>query len=527
MRLKGPILKRFILFLPVILCFIIAGSSFAQTKNLREIRRAAEDKYLSDSSKKTERRSGDYVQRTGDTIDADLVVTDGNVEINGMIRGTIIVIDGDLEVGRRGEIRGDAIVISGNIIRRTGAVIVGDEIQTSWRSLVRRGPRVEIRSRYRDRSTRRDWDFGDFDFYDETGIDEDFMFRYNRVEGLFLGARLRNDRWYDSDFLLNVYGEVGYGFKSDDWRYLAGIERNFFYDNGFTFGFKVYDLTDTDDEWRIFEDENTLGAILLKEDHRDYYRRQGYALYFEQRIEDMVKINLEYRTDMHENMRNETNWALFGGDKKFRLNPLITEGDMNSIYAKITLDTRNYYRSRKQGWIVNLSGEMANPDFGDDMDFDFERYIFEVRRYQPLSRFENLNLRLMAGTSRNALPLQRGFYLGGISTLRAFDFKEFHGNSMLLGNVEYIFDPSRVLVGPPNWFLEDFNMILFFDVGAVASYDMDDFSEFFKKENSDLFKHNVGVGLTTHDDGFRVNFAWRTDQKSNDVMVTFRLKHAF
>jgi hypothetical protein len=98
---------------------------------------------------------------------------------------------------------------------------------------------------------------------------------------------------------------------------------------------------------------------------------------------------------------------------------------------------------------------------------------------------------------------------------------------MLLGNVEYVFDPSRILAGPPNWFLEDFNMILFFDVGAVSEFEMEDFSDFFKSENSDMFKHNVGVGLSTNDDGFRVNFAWRTDVKGEEVRVTLRLKHAF
>ncbi len=525
--MKTPKFRRFSrLFSVLVIAFfcavmIFADNAAAQKKDLRQIRREVEREYLASSSKKIERHSGDFRLRSTGTVDADLVITDGNVTIDGTVRGSVIVIDGDLEVGKRGEIRGDAIAISGNIIRESGSIIVGDEIQRSWRSFVERRTTVRRRWDRQERSSRYYRDIG-FDFDDDLFDDDSVLFRYNRVEGLFLGYNFERDGYWDDPTLFHIYGNGGYGLKSKEWRFLAGMERNFFHDNSPSIGVKIYDLTDSDDFWRIHEDENTLAALFIKEDFIDYYNRRGITGYFEQNVENVFKFNVEYRSDTYYSMYNKTNWSFFGGNKRFALNRPVTEGDMKSVFARISVDTRRSSRYMNQGWYLNLETEVSNPDIGGD--FDFERYIVEIRRYQPLSRYENINLRVFAGSSKNTLPIQRRFYLGGLSTLRAFDYKVFEGSSMLLGNAEYVFDPSRIFSGPPIFILEDFKMAGFFDIGAVTDADIDGFMDSF--ENID-FKHNAGVGLMTHDEDFRIDFAWRTDQKGDDLRVTFRLKHAF
>ncbi|NIT55067.1 MAG: hypothetical protein GWN00_02110, partial [Aliifodinibius sp.] len=78
--------------------------------------------------------------------------------------------------------------------------------------------------------------------------------------------------------------------------------------------------------------------------------------------------------------------------------------------------------------------------------------------YQPVTRGERIRLRMMAGTSEGALPLQKNFELGGISTLRAFNYKAFSGNRMFLTNVEYVFDSDILgsFLG-----IDHFNLIIF------------------------------------------------------------------
>jgi len=495
--------------------FLGAHDAAAQKKDIKKIRQEAEKRYLSGSGKNNERYKGNFYLDRGEKLDANLVVTGGNAEIDGEVFGTVIVIDGDIRLGRTGIIRGDAVAVTGDIIRRTGSVIVGDEIQISWRTLVSRSERKV--SKWQDRrltgTTYSDWD--------RELIDKDVYVRYNRVEGLFFGLAVNNPDWNDSR-ILYLYGDGGYGFKSKEWRYTIGLEHRFFDVYQFRVGVKKYDLTDTDDGWRIGRAENSLAAFLLREDFFDYYNRQGYTAYMKQYIDNWAKLQLEYRVDTFESMLNSASWSLFGGNKVFRANPLINEGDMRSINFSVLFDTGNSYLRANKGWKINGDVEYTSPDIGGD--FDYERYILDIRRYQPVSRYENLNMRLMFGSSKGALPIQRGFYLGGISSLRGMRFKEFSGTSMFLANIDYIFDPNRLLAGPPSWILNDFRLAFFFDAGAVTMTDVKDYDDIFDKN---IFMHNVGIGFLSQDEDFRIDFAWRTDKRGEPMRVTFRLIQTF
>ena len=84
--------------------------------------------------------------------------------------------------------------------------------------------------------------------------------------------------------------------------------------------------------------------------------------------------------------------------------------------------------------------EMSNSDLRSD--FSFNQYVLELRHYLPISRNERLDLRFKAGSAEGTLPFQKLFELGGISTLRGFEYKEFVGDRLLLANIEYNLSPS-------------------------------------------------------------------------------------
>jgi outer membrane protein assembly factor BamA len=149
-----------------------------------------------------------------------------------------------------------------------------------------------------------------------------------------------------------------------------------------------------------------------------------------------MQFRLAFLNDQHASLDRMTNWSVFGGDKLFRDNPPVNEGRMKSI---LTSFEWHYVRERTYfttGWNLALSAEIAGQPFASD--FSFHRYVIEATRYQPLRRYENLNLRLRAGSGRGDLPLQKGFELGGVSTIPAFGYKELSGNRMLLANLEYL-----------------------------------------------------------------------------------------
>jgi hypothetical protein len=85
----------------------------------------------------------------GDVIPGNVVCVLGSARIEGTVRGDVVVIGGNVEVGPTGLVRGEAIAIGGGAVRVAGggivegeAVAVGGRVQLTDDALV--GERVEI-----------------------------------------------------------------------------------------------------------------------------------------------------------------------------------------------------------------------------------------------------------------------------------------------------------------------------------------------------------------------------------------------
>jgi len=496
----------------------------------RKLRETAERRYLKDRDESRIRREvGNYAVAAGVTFDGDLVVTRGTVTIAGKVNGSVLIIRGDALLDSTGEVLGDIVSIGGRINRRANSRVFGDMVETSPRYLIdedadedrsRRAeqPRErEPRWRQREEKFRRwreNWDNG---FNGKV--------RYNRVEGLFLGGELT--RQYDDSFAPNIdfFGSGGYAFADKRWQYQAGGE---FYAGKyvrFILGGETHDVTDTQDGWIISEEENSIAAALINEDFRDYYRRKGYSFFAGQHLGRWLKWSAEYRRDNHSPLANETDWSLFVNKKRFRANPDIDAGKMIGYVGQITFDTRNHRRHPDRGWFVSIEGERSRPSF--ESEFDFDRIVIDMRRYQPFGYGKNLDLRLRAGTGRGVLPRQYLFDLGGISSLRGYGFKEFSGDRMVLANAEYRLNSgvSRLRHLP---IIGEFNLILFGDAGVAWFADDNTAPEnSFDSLTWSKLKTDVGVALTDRDGQVRLNVAKRTDVGGKNYVVTFRLNRDF
>ena len=360
-------------------------------------------------------------------------------------------------------------------------------------------------------------------------VDDDVLFRYNRVEGLFLGLNSPKRYRWDGRYL-NAFGSLGYGFAEHRWRYGGGIANQFGAGKRLIeVGVEGHSLTDTRDQWLVGDEENNLAALILRDDYRDYYGREGVslwtALYLRSSCTD-AQFRVAYLNDKYTSLDRATNWSLFGGDKVFRDNPLIDEGTMRGILVSIDIHHAGQRRYMTTGWSAAASVEFAGRTFRGD--FDFNRYVIDVRRYQPLSDYDNINFRFRAASATGNVPLQKSFELGGISTLPAYTFKELAGNRMLLTNVEYIVNGKLLETdGIPGWFLRNFNLILFFDAGYTAIGLTDDsFLAGFNNLNSGTIKSDWGLGIGTRDGKMRLGFAWRNDV-SEPVRVFFRIDRPF
>ena len=359
--------------------------------------------------------------------------------------------------------------------------------------------------------------------------------RYNRVEGLYLGFRVEEDYWRSHyprrPFL---YGFSGYAFKAKELQYRIGLEKGFFDELRMAFGGEYHRIIDTEDRWIIPDIENSLAAFFLKEDFQDFFLREGGSGYIRQNVTRDICLTAAYHYDVIDSVEKNTNWALFGGKKHFRDNPAMDAGEMRSVVGKLVIDTRNSEKRTTRGWYVQAEGEYAGKDLKGD--FDFNRLLVDIRRYQPIGFGEGIDFRLRVGTiSGEMIPWHKSFHLGGLSSLRGFPYKAFPagpmspgGNRMLLAQLEYRMG-SQDLPDELDWgLLERFNIILFADAGWVgyADQDVDLFGGFDSLTWSKL-KTDVGIALANRSGNVRIQVARRTDTNKKPYVFLFRINRPF
>jgi hypothetical protein len=464
----------------------------------------------------------------GDTevVKGSIVVKGANLTVAGTVDGDVLVVGGTLTVKQRGVITGNARVINGDIIKEEGASIKGYEDRTGSAGARYREPR----KRFAERGTT----FNVPWLPEQTNLDN-VIFRYNRVEGIFLGLGSDKKFYWDGQKRWSAYGSVGYGFKAHKWRGNIGLARQFpvaVLDGRqlLELGVEGYSLTDSRDQWLISATENTLSALVIHEDFRDYFQREGFTVhgsYFIMQDEAKAELSLAYLVDRYASLLNRVDWALFGGDKVFRLNPPITPGQMRSILFSGGFNTVSRTSAGPEGWNILASSEIAKRSFSSD--FDFDRYEIDVRRFQPLGQFESMNIRLRIGTAGGAIPLQKAFDLGGLGTTNAFPFKSETGNRMILCNAEFIMNGNILedLDFWPSWLFRHFNFLLLSDAGLIRSVaPAASATEGFNHIHWNEFRHDFGFGFANRSGSFRIGITWRTD-RAEPVRFLFRIYRPF
>ncbi len=371
-----------------------------------------------------------------------------------------------------------------------------------------------------------------------TRLHETFL-RYNRVEGLYIGiAQPKRLYWHSRPWLVST-GSLGYGFANHTWRYSLGLYLPVYLeDQIIEIGGEGHSFTDSKDQWTFDRDENTLTAIVAREDFLDYFERRGYTVnaswYLRGENDLNIRASFGYAHDTYANMNRATNWSIFGGDKEFRRNPLINDGNVNSIVFSAGVSTLASLDERDRGWDAQLQFEKAGDFAGGD--FAFSQWLVDLRRYQPLSEHLNLNLRFRGVMSDGTVPQQRAVELGGPGTLPGYRYKEFAGSNIALVNAEFIIR-STIVGNARGWarqVLSNTNIILFADAGTtnlptmLVTRDVRNgaISEDSDSAFRDEWKSDAGVAFGSANGDFRIGAAWRLDRSESPTFL-IRLSRPF
>ena len=343
--------------------------------------------------------------------------------------------------------------------------------------------------------------------------------RYNRVDGLFLGVTRSPLDWSSWD-RGRIYGQGGYAFARDEWLYRVGAETRL----GSRRGNPNFDLkiggshqrnTESDDLWKASWGENTAAAALFRHDFFDYYQVEGWSGYAVARLTRFAQLSAAYRDESYLSLRRETNWSVFG-DGNFRANPAINEGQMYSFVFALEGGSIRDLARRPSGMAFRLEAELGQ---GLGGDFDFSRYIGDVRSYTRLTEEAGLQLRFRGGFTEGTVPLQKAFTLGGTGTVRGYSQNQFIGTRMALANAELsLYEPDVM-----DWLLNNVTIFGTFDAGwtnleaGTNSFSMDD-----------LFS-SAGFGVAFDKRKVRLEVSWplRDLGTGHEPSVWFRFNPTF
>ncbi|HET9887758.1 MAG TPA: BamA/TamA family outer membrane protein, partial [bacterium] len=320
---------------------------------------------------------------------------------------------------------------------------------------------------------------------------------------------------------------LGYSFGRDRVLYEVGVVQPFFSGGVCDVGASFYRSNATSDRERVGDVENTLATLFFREDWRDYYEAEGFAATGGWNVTKQQRFGVRYRMEDHQAVSKTTDWGLFRADKDMRENPAMDEGQMRALALTYDIDTRNEERNPTRGNRVRAMYEWAGEEFGGD--FQYRKAVLDLRRYQEISTGYYADFRVAGGhlthgerwletgaggfttgvakeEGWSAYPLQERFYLGGVGTMRATNFKSLEGDRMLLANVEL-----RVEV------VRHFQAAVFADIGdAWASQSAD----------PDIHT-DAGIGFQDSESTFRVNVATKMDRDSDDIFVSCRIRRMF
>ncbi|MFO7768208.1 MAG: BamA/TamA family outer membrane protein [bacterium] len=391
---------------------------------------------------------GDLVVEEGDlTVDGEIrgwtVVRGGDAVVRGTVTGSVIVLYGDVVIMDSGLVQGDAVSVAGEVVIRGSGVVSGSNITTTRRGLERQGRDVPwariVREagvlEHRDPGSRREegpWER----WWDEEPEEErfgargrrrggyDYLFDgsfplggllYNRVDGLTLQGEVFGDSGDWGSTGANLYGGAGYAFESGRFYYRLGLSRFFFGTAPLEIGGSIYRQLETHDTWYMTPNENDWMALLARYDWYDYYLREGVQGHVQFSPTRWLRLGALYSEDTEEAVFRNTNWSIFGTDRSFRENEWLVrwhpddqqrvyagahEGDIRRLTWFLHVDAARRARVRpSRGVELDTWYETAGEaGIAGGGDFHYERAVAELRAYQRISRMDHLALRVRAGT---------------------------------------------------------------------------------------------------------------------------------
>ncbi len=348
-------------------------------------------------------------------------------------------------------------------------------------------------------------------------LSREALFRYNRVEGLFVSYTVNATPTSTRDLTATFGG--GYGIHNEGFRWDAGLKVDRL---KWSAGATLFDRTVSPNESIVRTAENTVFALLFKGDYLDYFRaRNGFEVDLTYKSTRHLSLVAYLSAFQYRNMPVDVNWTVFRNSDAFRANPSIREGDAAVFKMGIAYNNRRSSPIFRNAWFVSALFERGFREFPyNGVSLSFKRYQKTIFGRQAFVA------RGLLGT-RESIDEQHQYDLGGISTLRGYRIKEYSGNRVILLNFDYLFrgDIVRRLSSRLGQFVE---LIAFSDAGWVSrSPKTANALSGFDSLRLDDIRTNLGAAVSLYRQLVRFNIARRFDSDIDDWTLSVRFRREF
>jgi hypothetical protein len=373
----------------------------------------------------------------------DLIVLGADVRLEGEVEGSVAVVDGALYVRPGARIGGPIVSVRGEVIA-SGLATTGAVVEVPLEAAARVEPNggdytVTLRAPPGPPPLRFPGLFG-------LGLPT-----YDRVDGLTLRLGVVADLGGDS---VGPTASAAVTYHSARGALGGGAALEVPLRPELWVRAEASRATVTNEEWIRGALVNSLAALTLKSDARDYFRSDAAALTLERRGsqpliagEGRVLPRLTVRVSRDRSLEASDPWSLFG-DEPWRANPPIDPGTLASVVG----GAAGEWKGQTATFAGDAALEWAPPGIGD---FDFAQAVATGQwAMQGLWRHAIglfVHTRMTLGS--DPAPAQRWSIVGGSGTLPTLERGELRGDRLLLVSSSYSIPLPRLpvpVLGPPD-----------------------------------------------------------------------------
>jgi len=248
--------------------------------------------------------------------------------------------------------------------------------------------------------------------------------RYNRVEGLSLGAKGDLDL---GRLQLDASGRIA--TSDGELDLVAGAVRE---TGTARFRFAGYRrLAAVDPTARSLSIGNSLGALVLGRDDGDYFRVTGAELTIEPPVTLPQRFTIRLYAEQQRHALKRTDFSLpHGLHDAHVFRPNITADSANQFGASVTLRTQRGIDPERPQWTADVTLD------GGAGTYRFGRVSSTVRVTAPLGPNVAGAVELAGGMADGRVPVQSYWYLGGPGTLRGYGGNASSGDAFWRARLE-------------------------------------------------------------------------------------------